>query len=238
MAVKPLTFLAVLLGLAAASARAQAQEPAGMQSLASVRSAAEQALRRQIDPALRDVELTAATLDARLRLAACASPLQTVAQPPRGTQARVAVRVACASGSTWSVNVPVEIHREHTVLVLRRAVSRGETLGAADVSVQTRKLNGLASPYVARVEDLQGRPARRLMPEGTAVAADALSPALLIHRGQSVTLKAAVGGIEVRAQGRALADATVHQRLRVQNLESLKVVEGVAESDSVVRVNP
>jgi len=238
MAVKPLTFFAVLIGLAAASARAPGQELAGLQSLASVRSAAEQALRRQIDPALRDVDLTAAALDSRLRLAACASPLQTVAQPPRGTQARVAVRVACASGSTWSVNVPVEIHREHTVLVLRRAVARGESLGAADVSVQKRRLQGLASPYVARVEDLQGRPARRLMPEGAAITADALAPALLIHRGQSVTLMAAAGGIEVRAPGRALADATAHQRLRVQNLESLKVVEGVAETNSVVRVNP
>ncbi len=38
-----------------------------------------------------------------------------------------------------------------------------------------------------------------------------------------------MGGIEIRAPGRALADATASQRLRVQNLESLKVVEGVAE---------
>jgi flagella basal body P-ring formation protein FlgA len=35
-----------------------------------------------------------------------------------------------------------------------------------------------------------------------------------------------------------MSDAGAQQRLRVQNLESLKVVEGVAESDSVVRVSP
>ena len=40
-----------------------------------------------------------------------------------------------------------------------------------------------------------------------------------------------------RAPGRALADAAAQQRLRVQNLESLKVVEGVAESEGVVRVS-
>jgi len=48
----------------------------------------------------------------------------------------------------------------------------------------------------------------------------------------------AAGGIEVRAPGRALADAAASQRLRVQNLASLKIVEGVAETDSVVRVSP
>jgi flagella basal body P-ring formation protein FlgA len=53
-----------------------------------------------------------------------------------------------------------------------------------------------------------------------------------------VTLTASAGGFEVRAPGRAMSDAAAQQRLRVQNLESLKVVEGVAESEGVVRVTP
>ena len=35
-----------------------------------------------------------------------------------------------------------------------------------------------------------------------------------------------------------MADAAATQRIRVQNLDSLKVVAGVAESDGVVRVSP
>ena len=70
------------------------------------------------------------------------------------------------------------------------------------------------------------------------LSADALSAALLIHRGQEVTLTASANGFEVRAPGRALADAAAQQRVRVQNLLSLKVVEGVADSEGVVRVTP
>jgi flagellar basal body P-ring formation protein FlgA len=132
----------------------------------------------------------------------------------------------------------VEIRRRTDVLVTRRAVARGETLTAADVHVHSRVLPGLASPFVGRVADLAARPARRPIPEGTAVAADALSPAMLIRRGQNVTLAAASAGIEVRAPGLALADAVAHQRVRVQNLHSLKIVEGVADTDGVVRVRP
>jgi len=133
---------------------------------------------------------------------------------------------------------PVEIRRELDVLVLRRAVTRGEILGPADVVAQKRQVASLSSPYVGRVADLVGRPTRRPLPEGTPVTAEALSAALLIKRGQTVTLTAATGGIEIRAAGRALADASASQRLRVQNLDSLKIVEGVAESDGVVRVSP
>ena len=236
MSVKRLTLYGVWFICCAASL-AGAQDTTAWHSLDAVRAAAERGLRAQLDAQLKGVQLSARALDTRLRVPACGSKLQTEANAPRGTQARVLVRVSCP-GVPWSINVPVDIRREFDVLVLRKPVGRGESLAATDVTLQKRVLPGLASPFVARIEDLQGRLTRRPLAEGTAVSADALSAALLIHRGQAVTLTAASGGIEVRAPGRALADATARQRLRVQNLESLKVVEGVAESDSVVRVNP
>ena len=214
----------------------RAQE-AGLQPLDGVRQAAERALRRELQSTVSGVTLKAVTLDPRLRLPACGAALETQAQLPRGSQARVPVRVTCTQGASWSVNVPVEIHREIDALVLKRAVGRGETLAAGDVAVQKKVIAGLASPFVTRVEEFSGRLTRRPLPQGTAVTAEALTAALLIHRGQDVTLYASAGGFEVRAPGRALSDATARQRLRVQNLESLKVVEGVAESDGVVRVS-
>ena len=105
-----------------------------------------------------------------------------------------------------------------------------KTSRVGDVLVQSRVLPGLTSPYVSRPADLAGRLTRRPIPEGTAVTADALDAALLIHRGQSVILAARAGGVEVRAPGIALADAAAEQRVRVRNLNSLKVIEGVADT--------
>ena len=71
------------------------------------------------------------------------------------------------------------------------------------------------------------------------MTADALDAALLIHRGQNVTLAASAGGIEVRAPGRALADAAAEPAAcgsRTSN--SLKVVEGVADTDGCGAGNP
>ncbi len=228
----------VLLTFCAAAIAQPAPAGPAVQSLSAVRRAAEAALRREIDPAVSGVELIAAELDSRLRVPACGSPLAASATLPRGAQARVLVRVACKSNANWTLNVPVEVRRKADVLVMRRAVPRGESIGVADVTVQSRVLPGLASPYVSKVEDLAGRLTRRPIPEGTAVAADALEAALLIHRGQSVTLAAKSGGIEVRAPGLALASAAAHQRVRVQNLNSLKIVEGIADTEGVVRVSP
>jgi flagella basal body P-ring formation protein FlgA len=229
-------FLLTGVLLATPMTHAQAPEP-GVQSLAGIRAAAEKALRATIDASLPGVALEAAALDARLRLSACAAKLETFAAAPRNAQSRVPVRVSC-SAPAWTVNVPVEVHRSHAVLVLRRAVGRGETIAPADVVVQSRTLPGLATPFVSSTGQLTGRLTRRPIPEGTALTADALSVALLIHRGQQVTLLALANGFEVRAPGRAMADAAAHQRVRVQNLNSLKIVEGMADNDGVVRVLP
>jgi len=211
---------------------------AATQSLTAVRRAAESHLRRELDAKVTGVTLAAAELDSRLRVAACTSPLVVTGSLPRGTQARALVRVACNSNVFWTLSVPVAIHRATEVLVLKRAVGRGENIRAEDVLVQPRVLPGLASPYVSRAVDLTGRLTRRPIAEGAAVTADALDAPLLIHRGQTVVLAVRSGGFEVRAPGMAMADAAAEQRVRVRNLNSLKIVEGVADTAGVVRVNP
>jgi flagella basal body P-ring formation protein FlgA len=206
-----------------------------VQPLAAVRSGAESAVRRSLDRNVSGVELEAAALDPRLALPACGAALTTFVPELRANQSRLLVRMGCASPA-WSLNVPVEIRRTHDVLVLKRAVGRAQSIDVSDVDVQKRVLPGLASPFVATVAELKGRQTRRPVPAGTALPADALSAALLIHRGQSVTLAAVSNGIEVRAPGLAMSDAPAQGRVRVKNLNSLKIVEGVADTEGVVRV--
>jgi flagella basal body P-ring formation protein FlgA len=230
MGVKALTAVACTL-FATIGVRAQLPtEP-----IAAVRASADAAVRATLDPGLAGVTLVPAALDPRITLPTCATRLQTYVPELRNNQSKLPVRVSCA-GPAWTLNVPVEIRRTHDVVVLKRAVGRGESIESEDVTIQRRELPGLASPFVASVADLSGRLTRRAIPAGTALAADALSAALLIHRGQSVTLAAVSHGIEVRAPGLALADAPAHARVRVRNLNSLKIVEGVADNDGVVRV--
>jgi flagellar basal body P-ring formation protein FlgA len=230
MKVKALTAFACALLSVLARAQEMPSEPH-----AAVRASAAQAVRTVIDASLPAVTLVPATLDERLRLPVCGARLGTYVPELRANQAKLLVRVSCASPA-WYLNVPVEIRRTHDVLVVKRALGRGQTVDAADVEIQKRELPGLASPFVASIADLSGRLTRRPVPAGTALPADALKAALLIHRGQSVTLAAVSNGIEVRAPGLALADAPAHGRVRVQNLNSLKIVEGVADTESVVRV--
>jgi flagella basal body P-ring formation protein FlgA len=202
------------------------------QTLESIRTAAESFVRQGLPSGKHHV--TATRLDERLRLNECDAPLETFSQNPGGGGARVTVGVRCASPQAWTLFVPVTVEVEVAVLVLRRPLARRARVLLADVEPQTRLVPGSANQFISDVANLQGHRLKRALPVGTALTVEMLTPDLLVRRGQQVTVIAASGPVEIRAQGLALNDAAAAERVRVQNVTSLKVVEGVVESEATV----
>lgn len=208
---------------------------ANTQSLASIQEAAEAFVRSHLPDSKAKHFVSAAELDARLRLHECDAPLEAFSNTDN-ISARTTVGVRCPATSPWTLYVPVTVEVEVPVLVLRRALSRRARVTLADVEPQVRRLPGSASKFISDIASLQGHHLKRSLPAGAALTVDALAPNILVRRGQQVTLIAQAGGVEIRAQGHALTEGGADERVRVQNVTSHKIVEGVVESGSVVRV--
>jgi flagellar basal body P-ring formation protein FlgA len=228
-----LASLALGLGISTA----WAQDAGRFEPLDSIRGAAEKFVRSQLPQDSTVASVTAGTLDGRLRLARCTEGLHT--QLPSGAtlQSHVLVGVGCQGPVHWSVYVSVTVESRISVLVLKHPVPRDARLTADDVTVEPRKVTDQTTAYLTAVSDLQGRSAQRPLSMGTPLTMDMLKADLVIQHGQEVTLVAAAGGIEVRATGRALADGATGTRIKVQNLSSMKVVEGVVDGPDLVRVS-
>ncbi len=227
-----------LLGLAfalvAGGARAQAVQDPG-----TIARAAENFVRHELPATSRAAaRIRAVRLDARLRLAPCATPLEAGWAAGAAPRARTSVQVECRSGIPWRVHVPVTIRSAIEVLVLAAPATRGQSLSGADVTRRQVEVDGLAHLYVRSADELAGRHLIRPAPAGVPLPVAWLAPDKIVQRGQAVTLVASADGIRIRAPGRALADGALAERVRVQNLSSLKVVEGVVENGSEVRVSP
>ena len=203
-----------------------------------IRAAAERFVITQLGSGGDDVKLlaTAGQLDSRLRLPACSRPLSAALPSSARMAARVTVGVSC-SAPRWRVFVPVSIETELPVLVLREAAARGAKLGASDVEVRRMRVPGLADTYIRDASELANRHLKMSAAPGTPLDISLLAADILVKRGQRVTLVARVDGIEVRALGEAIMDATPNGRVRVLNLDSRRVVEGQVESRDTVRVS-
>jgi flagellar basal body P-ring formation protein FlgA len=207
-----------------------------LQDLQVLRDVATEFIRTQV-PAPETgckLHIEASTLDDRLRLPNCPAP-EAFLPPGSSPAARTTVGIRCKSPA-WSVYVPVTVESEMPVLVLRQPAPVGSVLTANDVDLRTQRVPGFTSRYVKDITSLAGHHMKNAAGPGTALTTDLLIPDLLIKRGQRVMLMAAVGGIEVRALGEAIADATPGGRVRVRNLDSQKIVEGRVESGDLVRM--
>jgi len=216
---------------------AWASAPA-IQALASISAAATNFVRAEMPSGDDDIVVTASRLDPRLRFVRCSGPLEAALLSGTRLQAQASIAVGCHQGANWTVYVPVTIASRIHVWALKSPVAQGARLRADDVVAETRLVSGLAAGYVTDLAQLPRSTLRHALPAGAVLMAQDLLPDFMVHQGEQVTLVAAANGINVRAAGVALQDGRYGALIRVQNVSSAKVVEGVVESDRVIDVTP
>jgi flagella basal body P-ring formation protein FlgA len=179
-----------------------------------------------------DVEAVA--VDARLKLARCATPLQTKIERAleRGSGT---VAVSCSEPTPWRLFVPVRARDDAVVLVLARNMQTGEVLTANDFESARRSSASLPYDYVTAGTDVVGLTLRRTQAAGSVLTAAALQAPEVVRRGELVTLTAGDGLISVKSEGVALEAARLRERLKVRTASG-RVIEGTAEAPGQVRV--
>jgi flagellar basal body P-ring formation protein FlgA len=136
-----------------------------------------------------------------------------------------------------SFTAPVDVSLPMPVAVAIRSIERGAVVTAADVEIQQLDIApvsaGRASP-VSSIEKLLGMEATRAIRPGDVVMSDAVQPPVLVKRGDSVTVYARGGGIQVRTIARAKENGSLGQPVQLESSETHKsydaVVTGMREA--------
>lgn len=213
----------------AGGADAGLQDIPALETLA--RSAAAQAL-----PALTDRQrFLIGPIQPGLQLPRCAAP-KPVVGAGQHMKDRVTVELRCAAPTAWHLYVPVRVIGTTTVAVAAHAIVTGSVLTANDLRVEQHDLSELPPGFFDDPVVAVGLTAARPISGGAIITNQQLVASKAVQHGQAVTLLANAGGMQVRMAGRALSDGLVNQRVRVQNLSSGKIVEGIARSEQVVEI--
>jgi flagellar basal body P-ring formation protein FlgA len=171
-----------------------------------------------------------------VQLAACSGAIKpSVAMTPHMND-RVLVELRCQGSSAWHMYVPVRIVGTASAVVAAHAIVNGSVLTANDLIIEQRDVITLPPGYLDDPAIAVGLTASRAISGGAVLTNQHLMGMKAVHRGQSVTLVADAGGMSIRMAGRAMSDGLVNQRVRVENLSSGKIVEGIARSEQVVEI--
>ncbi|MCG8435566.1 MAG: flagellar basal body P-ring formation protein FlgA [Gammaproteobacteria bacterium] len=209
---------------------------AELQDLGAIRERAVEFAKTQLRATHERIEVQAGKLDPWLRLAQCDDSLTPFLPAGTRVNANLTVGIRCEGRTNWTVYIPVRIAAYVSVLVTDRAIARGQRISSAEVTKMERRVSGIAGGYLTNSAELAGKVATRTINPGTVLTKSLLKEEILIQRGQTVMLLSHNDMLEVRARGKALDNGVLAARIRVQNLTSQRVVEGIVKSPDTVEV--
>ncbi|MDF1762207.1 MAG: flagellar basal body P-ring formation chaperone FlgA [Oleibacter sp.] len=136
----------------------------------------------------------------------------------------------------WSQSFAFELHVYHEVVALRRAVNSGNKINEDDIHLVKTDTGELTQGYFTLIDDVIGNVSKRNLRTGTLLSPDLIEPAILIERGQPITLRLNRPGIYIEMKGLALSAGSAGERIRVQNEQSGKRLYGVIVDSSIVQI--
>ena len=222
--------IALTLG-AAAGASSTTWQPT--QDIAAT---AEYFLQKRIGTAAGSTKAQAQRLDPRHRLPRCDKPLEAFLRRGAKITARTIVGVRCTGAKPWKLYVPVDVVVTDSVLVARRTLRRGQVLTAEDLVSEQRDVSRLTQGYISDARELIGQRMKTQLLAGRILTPSVLQADIAVKRGQTVTLTVASGSMTIQMSGKALMDGALSQRIRVENTNSGRIVEGIVRSREHVEV--
>jgi flagellar basal body P-ring formation protein FlgA len=224
------------LGAALLHAAAAAVPNADLQDIPALESRARSEALRQFPPLTDRQRFLIGPIEPRLELERCGQPIMANLTSAHHMPDRATIELRCPSPKPWHLYVQVRIIGTSTVAVAAHAIIVGSVLKDTDLRTEQHDISELPLGFLDDPSIAVGLTASRPIPGGAFITNQQLVAAKAVQRGQSVTLVAGAGGMSVRMAGKALSDGLVNQRVKVANLSSGKVVEGIARSEQVVEI--
>lgn len=226
--------LFVLLTIATLSTNAYSKES---HSLDDIARTAHDFVLNQVHNPDEEIHITVGQLDRRLRLHQCTIPLEAYSPGYEMRQGLSSVGVRCNDAKPWSLYVPVTIKNFKKVAVLKNAGTRNMVLTDEDISLEKMNINRLSSGYFDDIEQLKGKILTQNLIKGAVLTKHHVKLQMAINRGQMVTLIAKNSVIEVRMKGKAMGKGAIGEIIKVKNMKTKRIVEGVIIDKHLINVN-
>ena len=212
----------------------KAHAQANWQSHRSIRSSVKAFIASKIKR-YPEIDIQVNAMDNRLRLAQCSQPLETFSSRTV-TIGRLTIGVRCTGKQPWSIYTSAQVSARLQVVVLAKPLQRGEIINADAVVLELQEISKTEHRYLTAINQAIGKQAGRHLPTGTILNAKNVQQAKIIKRGQKVTIQAGANRYSVRMSGLAMMDGAKHQRIRVKNESSQRIIEATVINAGLVSV--
>jgi flagella basal body P-ring formation protein FlgA len=183
-----------------------------------------------------DFEVNVGRIDRRLTLEACRKAPTIFLAPGAKLQGKLTVGLRCSGPKPWTVYIPAQIKIFADVIAAAHPLQRGREISAADIISVRQELSRVRGGYFTKSNEVIGKILTQNLPAGHAITPRRVKAPILVHRGEKVTLIAAIGALKVRGKGEALRNAAQGELVSVRNSRSKRIVQGIVMKAGTVQI--
>lgn len=184
----------------------------------------------------RSVSYEVGSLDSRLRLAQCPSPLAFEFTSDPLTRTSNTLLVSCTGERPWRLFLNANIELKDDALVSTGPLSRGTRLQESMLEKRRVIINAQRKSSYQSVKNLAGMRLKRSIGAGTLLTPDLLEAPDAVSRGDRVIISASSGPVVIETRGEALASGKIGQQIPVENLRSQRRIYGIVSAPGRVDV--
>jgi flagella basal body P-ring formation protein FlgA len=181
------------------------------------------------EPELGKLSYKAISLDRRIKIKPCDSPLKLSIPGTSSLSKRTTVQVRCTSEKSWSLYVQVKITKLVPVVVARVNLPPGMVISHDNVAVMLKDTNQVRGRILGASTLLIGAKTSRHIFAGQPVT---LRQVCLVCKGDNVVIIAKSKGLQVKTSGISQQNGSLGDNIAILNTRSNKRV-----SAKVVAVN-
>jgi flagellar basal body P-ring formation protein FlgA len=176
------------------------------------------------------------TIDPRLKLKKCPSPLQihltdTPIKPGRNT-----LNIRCVSTADWRIFMSSTITLYDNVLVANKPMRKGHLIQKDDIRLMKKEIDNLGSLYLSEPSQAVNLVLKRRLRKDDIINVNTLAQPILINRGDRVSIMASNDGFKISMKGIALKKGSMGDKITVKNIRTKKIIQAVVTNKNTVKV--
>jgi flagella basal body P-ring formation protein FlgA len=130
----------------------------------------------------------------------------------------------------------IKITRFEFVLVTAEDIRRNEIIGEEKCRLEKMDITGLMEEPLTRPSQLAGKWSKRFIRKGQILTSGVIEEIPTVMSGQTINILYKTPGLEITARGKALQAGYSGDNIKVQNIQSNKVISGTVVDTKTVSV--
>ncbi|TAA40345.1 flagellar basal body P-ring formation chaperone FlgA [Corallincola spongiicola] len=178
-------------------------------------------------------DITANKIDARSRYTLCDSDIEAAIPGKQRLSRNVTVQLHCKGSSPWRLYLPVKIKEMRQVVVAKIGLAKGTVLNRQHLKIVYQENMLTRGSVVSEMESVIGAKLKRQVRVNSPILEQQLC---VVCKGETVTIVVKSDVFHIRADGIALSDASLGERVRIKNSRSGNTLEAQVSAVGVVTV--